>query len=71
MSPPSPPGVPRRVFCRALSVALDFRCEIDDAAAEHGASQGEANRQKKFAEHSRNMDTAITLQSVGCHKHVA
>jgi len=61
----------RHVFRRVLPVSLDFRSEIDDAAAEHDASQSEANRQKKFAEHSRNMDTAITLQSVGCHKHVA
>ena len=43
---------PRRGFCAALPVRSDFRSEIDDAAAEHGASESEANRQKKLAEHS-------------------
>ena len=44
--------LPRRGFCAALPVRSDFRSEIDDAAAEHGASESEANRQKKLAEHS-------------------
>ena len=54
--------LPRRGFCAALPVRSDFRSEIDDAAAEHGASESEANRQRNSPSTAR-LGHAMTFRS--------